>query len=292
MYTSIDCMPCLMGMALRSARLARPHDEDFHHLVVSRWCRILADLDLRLPPPAIAAHLNRLVAELSGCADLYEDDKLEANASVSRTLPRLRSLLDEQRPQGETCVLSLALDMSIVGNFIDRGVELTFDWKEALNDLSASLSPVTVKRFMDRTGPGKEVLILGDNAGEIVLDTLLVEELSRLGCSVTYAVRSCPVLNDATVVDAEQVGMTALCPVVESGVDTPGTVLERCTPDFLDKMRNADLVLAKGQGNFEALQGRFPGVFCAFKVKCDRVARDTGQEIGSSAFLVTCGRES
>jgi uncharacterized protein with ATP-grasp and redox domains len=100
------------------------------------------------------------------------------------------------------------------------------------------------------------------------------------------------VLNDSTMADARAVGMTSLCRVVESGVDTPGTVLSRCTPEFLDRMRASDVILSKGQGNFEALDGAWEGVFCAFKVKCKRIARKTGLAFGSSAFRMSDRQET
>jgi hypothetical protein len=181
----------------------------------------------------------------------------------------------------------LALELAIIGNYIDRGVELDFDLEKELAEVAESVSPDVLAKLRGRLVRGASVLILGDNTGEIVLDTLLVRELNRLGCEVTYAVRSRPVLNDATMADAKTVGMTELCDVVESGVDTPGTVLSRCTEEFIERMRRSDVILSKGQGNFEALHGLWPGVFCAFKVKCPRIARKTGLEFGASALCMS-----
>jgi uncharacterized protein with ATP-grasp and redox domains len=166
-------------------------------------------------------------------------------------------------------------------------VEVDFDLEKELDEVADSVSPAVLGALRKRLVKGASVLILGDNTGEIVLDTLLVRELTGLGCDVTYAVRSRPVLNDATMVDARAVGMTELCSVVESGVDTPGTVLSRCTPEFIERMRKSDVILSKGQGNFEALDGLWPGVFCAFKVKCPRIARKTGLEFGASALCMS-----
>ena len=284
MDTSLDCMPCFMKMAVNEARLACPDDPVLQHTIVKQWGSQLGNLDLDQPPPAIARRLACLVRNLTGCGDLYADDKKEANAWVMSLLPDLKERLAAEvaNPDGDS--LGLALELSIIGNYIDRGVDLDFDLEGEIAAVDGAVSHADLDEFKKLAVAGAKVLILGDNTGEIVLDTLLVEELKRLGCDVTYAVRSAPVLNDATMEDAKIVGMTALCPVVESGVDTPGTVLERCTPEFLARMRQADLVLGKGQGNFEALAGRWPGIFCAFKVKCARVAAETGLDVGCSAF--------
>jgi hypothetical protein len=84
--------------------------------------------------------------------------------------------------------------------------------------------------------------------------------------------------------DANQVGMTNRCEVITSGVDTPGTVLERCTPDFLERMDKAEIIISKGQGNFEALKDEKNGIYFAFKVKCPVVAALTGRPEKTSMF--------
>jgi uncharacterized protein with ATP-grasp and redox domains len=127
-------------------------------------------------------------------------------------------------------------------------------------------------------------MILGDNAGEIGMDTLLVKQLQNLGAEVTYVVRGAPILNDATLEDARFVGMDRLCRVISSGADSPGTVLSRCHSDFLEELYAAPIVISKGQGNFEALHGRLSGAFFALKVKCPVVARLTGFPVRTSVF--------
>ena len=288
MDTALECMPCFEKMAVREARLACPDDPALQREIVVAWEALLATLDMHVPPPAIARLLAELVREKSGRCDLYAEDKREANAFVAGLLPDLKNRLEAERAAGGD-TLALALELATIGNYIDRGVELEFDLEKELAEVAGEVQGEAMGQFRGLARKGSSVLILGDNTGEIVLDTLLVEELKRTGCDVTYAVRSRPVLNDATMDDARAVGMTELCRVVESGVDTPGTVLDRCSPGFLDRMRGADVILSKGQGNFESLEGLWPGIFCAFKVKCQRIARRTGLPKGSSAFRRTTG---
>lgn len=287
MNTALDCMPCFMKMAIREARLACPDDDDKQQQIVMAWGKTLGELNLDSPPPAIARHLANLVESMTGAGDLYVDDKREANERVLALLPDLRQTIDNerQRPKGDP--LAIALELAIIGNYIDRGVELDVDWESELASVAGTIPADVLQDFRSRVVDGAEVLVLGDNTGEIVLDMLLVEEMQRHGCSVTYAVRSRPVINDSTLEDADFVGMNRLCSVVESGVDTPGTVLDLCTPEFRKRMSRSDVILSKGQGNFESLEGALPGVFCAFKVKCKRVATDAGLPFGSSAFLKT-----
>lgn len=289
MDTALECMPCFKRMAVQEARLACPDDELLQREIVAEWEALLPRLDMDVPPPAVARVLADLVRAKTGIRDLYAEDKREANGFVLGLLPGLQDRVEAERNGGDP--LALALELSVIGNYIDRGVDLEFDLEKELAEVAGSLFPDVMRAFRERAVPGASVLILGDNTGEIVLDKLLVRELRRLGCDVTYAVRSRPVLNDATMADARAVGMTSLCRVVESGVDTPGTVLDRCTPEFLDRMRASDVILSKGQGNFESLDGAWQGIFCAFKVKCKRIARKTGLEFGSSAFCLSGGEE-
>lgn len=290
MKTSLDCMPCFMKMALQEARLACPGDEDMHAKVVAAWGRLIGQLDLNNPPPDLAGHLSALVRSITGCGDLYLEDKRQANDMVLGMLPGLTVMLEDERKGGDS--LELALELSIIGNFIDRGVELDCDFEQEISNVSSSIQPSLFLRFKEECHAGANVLILGDNTGEIVLDMLLVQELTSRGCSVTYAVRSRHAINDSTMEDAEYVGMTKLCEVVESGVDTPGTVLSRCTPEFLERMKSANVIISKGQGNFEALDGEWPGVYCAFKVKCKRIAQETGLPLGATVFGLTRSSEN
>lgn len=289
MNTSLDCMPCFMKMAIRDARLACPGDDVMHHKIVAAWGQKLSQLDMTQPPPDLAGHLADLIRSMTGCGDLYRDDKRQANEQVLEMLPDLREKLSEKRIVSSDDSLALALELSIIGNYIDRGVELEFDLDEEIANVSCEIPHDAFQLFMDAVRPPVDILILGDNTGEIVLDMLLVEELNLRGCDVTYAVRSKPAINDATMEDAIAVGMTKLCRVVESGVDTPGTVLRRCSTEFLERMRKADVILSKGQGNFESLEGVWPDIFCAFKVKCKRVAKEYGLSLGESSFCITSG---
>lgn len=287
MNTALDCMPCFMKMVLREARLACPDNEALQSEIVMAWGQKMGNLNLQVPPPDIARHLAELIRAKTDCGDLYVQDKRQANDRVLQILPKFQKMLEDERAKEHGDPLALALELAIISNYIDRGVELDVDWEAELHNVSLGLDETVLEDFRLTIKDKSRILILGDNTGEIVLDTLLVKELLHLGADVTYAVRSFPVINDATMEDAEYVGMTELCPVVESGVDTPGTVLERCSAEFIGIMDRADVILSKGQGNFESLEGRRPGVFCAFKVKCKRVARDAGLPLGSSAFTVT-----
>jgi hypothetical protein len=229
----------------------------------------------------VLRHLYGMVREETGVADPYATEKAAANARALELLPGLR----ERVRKAEDPLLT-ALHLSVIGNYLDAGTGIEFDWEGALEreqsrDLAAG---GTYARFSQKVRQGAGVVVVGDNCGEIALDTLLVSELLRKGCNVTYAVRDVPVLNDATLEDADTVGMTALCRVVSSGCDAPGTVADRCSPAFLTLLARADVILAKGQGNYEGMNTTHPDAFYAFKAKCPVIARELSVPQGTTMF--------
>jgi hypothetical protein len=126
-------------------------------------------------------------------------------------------------------------------------------------------------------------LYLADNAGEIVFDGLLIAQLPR--DRVTLAVRGAPILNDATLEDARAAGLGEMALLVDNGSDAPGTLLDECGPVFREAYRQADLVIAKGQGNFESLSGEGGTIFFLFSVKCPVIADHSGHPQGTQVLL-------
>ena len=161
----------------------------------------------------------------------------------------------KDKVMGSKDPLLAAMGVSIIGNYMDCAVMGEYDWEAELDSLEQGLDRETFAVFLDNARKYKSVLVLGDNAGEIGLDTVLTGLLRAEGIAVTYAVRGKNILNDATMVDAGVVGMTDICEVVTSGVDTPGTVLNRCSAEFRARLDEAPVVLSKGQGNFEIALG-------------------------------------
>ncbi|MCI5191354.1 MAG: DUF89 family protein, partial [Candidatus Electrothrix sp. AS4_5] len=124
----------------------------------------------------------------------------------------------------------------------------------------------------DRQNRMPRVLYLCDNCGEIVFDGLLIKQLNRLGCQVTAAVRESPIINDATLQDAQFCGLDTMCTVISNGTGCPGTPLASCSTEFKQCFQEADLIISKGMGNFESLSEVSAPIFFLFTVKCSRVA--------------------
>ena len=132
-----------------------------------------------------------------------------------------------------------------------------------------------------RGGCGSGILLVWDLAqGEIVFDQLLLEQMPR--DNVVFSVRGMPILNDATMEDAEQTGLTEIVRVIHNGSDAPGIVLTECAPEFQKEFEQADLVIAKGQGNFETLSDVDKNIVFLLKAKCPVIADHIGCTIGDS----------
>jgi len=172
-----------------------------------------------------------------------------------------------------------------VERVVDFGPSSTFDLERSIEEgLTKTVDPAAYGLFKERLNAVEWVLYLGDNAGEIVLDKLLIEELVRQGKRVSFVVRSEPILNDVTVEDASYVGLHALAAVMESGAEGPGTTLSHCSERFRATFLSAPLILSKGQGNFEGLSEVRAPLFFLFKVKCPVVAREVQATLGEVVF--------
>jgi len=174
--------------------------------------------------------------------------------------------------------------MAVAGNIIDFGLGAHGCEEIAVEDtiMNALDSPFAVNdipELIERLGDAEHILYVADNAGEIVLDRIFIEHIGP--DRVTCAVRSAPVINDATLTDAAQAGLDRLCRVIPSGSEAPGTPLSLCSEEFLECFAAADLVISKGQGNFETLDAPGREVFHLFMVKCPVVSQEVDVPMGS-----------
>jgi uncharacterized protein with ATP-grasp and redox domains len=127
--------------------------------------------------------------------------------------------------------------------------------------------------FKQELNKAKEILYIGDNAGEAVFDKILIKELGK---PVTFVVREIPVINDITFKEAKQIGIDKIAKIISSGSTAPGTILKSCNDDFLEKFENADMIISKGQGNYEGLSGIKKPIFFLLKAKCPVIAKNIG----------------
>ena len=277
MRTHLDCLPCLMNQALKAAR-AVTEDEKIHQRVLDAVACLIPQLPLALTPPEIAQQGYRLIYKIIGDSDPFCRVKAEANQRALALYPRLKKVLaDSQEPLLTACRLAIA------GNSIDFGPD--FHWGN-LDDIvkTALSSPLAIndyEKFRSSIARSRCILYLGDNAGEIVFDRLLIEELHRVAdVDIIFVVRERPIINDATMDDALAVGMDRVATVISSGSDAPATILSQCSTEMLRYYHSADVIIAKGQGNYEALEGEPGDIFFLLRAKCPLVAELFGVSVG------------
>jgi uncharacterized protein with ATP-grasp and redox domains len=276
MKTYLDCYPCFLRQALEAARMVGA-DECQQQMVLDHVLELLRHIDPSNTPPAIGDQVHRVVRREVGDGDPYRAAKDATTREALALYPRMKVLLDETDDP-----LGMAVRMSIAGNIIDFGpareskllevVERVLAQPFAIDDGAALRAGLT---RVDR------VLYLADNAGETVFDRLLIE---LFDVPVIYAVKERPIINDATRRDAlaARINRVTETNVVSTGSDSPGTILDRCSEQFRELYREAELVIAKGQANYETLSEEGGGkVFFLLQVKCPVIARDVGVPVGS-----------
>lgn len=280
MRTDPDCLACFVTQAARAVQRLGG-DGGQQERAVREVLLLLARADHDQPPPRIAPAIYGAIGRVLGLDDPYATIKRETTAQALDALPGLR-----RRLEGAQDPLRAALLVALAGNIIDFGTGHAFDLEQTIDRVLAT-GPVVdhVDELRRELGRTRRVLYLADNAGEIVLDRLLLEQIAP-GHEVTVAVRGGPIINDATLEDARAAGIAegAGLRLLEPGVTLPGIDLARSSPAFRRAFDEAELIISKGQGNYECLVGaplRAP-LFFLFMVKCELVARLTGRPLGSA----------
>lgn len=276
MHTCLDCIPCFVRQTLDAARMSSD-DPAVHETILRDVLRWMSEMDLSVSPPAFAQRIHRRLRELTGVADPYAAEKKLHNEMAKRALPALRRDLEIS----DNALLTAA-NFAIAGNIIDMGAKTGLQESDLIAAIEhAAENELTgdTKAFVSAVRTAKQILYLCDNAGEIVFDRLLIEQLGPE--RVTAAVRGKPIINDALIKDAVAAGLTDLVPTLGNGSDAPGTVLDDCNEEFRTAFESADLIISKGQGNFETLSDSDRPIFFLFKAKCPVVAETAGVPLGT-----------
>jgi uncharacterized protein with ATP-grasp and redox domains len=265
--TELACLPCFYGQISRTLEHAGVNG-DRSRGIMRRAENVIESASLDEVPARTTTIIHRILREETGM-DPYKAVKDTYNRIALDKLPVLRRM---------AAALSDPLEggarAAIAGNVIDFGIYESIDLDRSIDEsFRLPLSPIDLENFSRAAHAARTVLYLCDNAGEIVFDRILIEALRDRGKDVTVAVKGSPVINDATREDALAAGLQECATVLDNGCDGIGTLLEACSPEFLDAYRSADLIISKGQANYETLvQEKDPRTFFLFKVKCPVVA--------------------
>jgi len=270
----LECLPCLLRQTLEAARMATP-DEAVQAAIMDEAMQVLTRYRTYGCAPELAAEIHEVVRRRTGQADPYEEVKSRDIAAALRLEP----LLQRFAATGPDPLLQ-ALKVSATGNVMDSALYSDLDIEACVADeLQMPFAVSDLAALAADLQGARTVLIVGDNAGEAVFDKILAEELSS-HCEVAFAVRDRPIINDVTAREAHDVGMGAHATIVSTGCAAPGAILDSCSQGFLRLFDQADIVISKGQGNFEALSGAERRIYFLLKAKCPRLADALGVDLG------------
>lgn len=284
MKCRLACYPCIVRQSLSALRLST-QDAALQQRALDELMRRMRGLDLSRTPSYVSRLSYDVAREMTGVKDPYAAAKRETNTLALALLPALRSKIAAAADP-----LHMAIKAALSGNVIDMGIGHAFDIeRDAMRITDGPITLDDYNSFAKMLKGCRKLLYVCDNAGEIALDILLIEQLKQR-CDVTASVKSGPIINDATMEDARAVGLTNLVRVIETGSDYIGVEWEHTGAEFRDAFNSADLVLAKGQGNFETLDGRPEEIFFLLKAKCPEVAAEIGVKNGDTVFMRSRGR--
>jgi uncharacterized protein with ATP-grasp and redox domains len=258
-------------------------DEIIHRRVLNSVSIRIPDLALNATPPEIAQQVYRMVYEITGNHDPYIEAKKCANKSAMSIFARMKDIVGDSNDTLET-----ACRLAIAGNAIDLGAQAEYGSIDSIIEDSQGyqLDQEHYRKFKESLRQSSLILYLADNAGEIVFDRILIEQILQSKKSkIVFVVREKPIINDATLDDALQVGLNKVATIISNGSDAPATILSQCSPEMRSYYSAADLIISKGQGNYESLSDRSENIFFLFKVKCPVVARDSGYDRDSLVLI-------
>ena len=284
MKVHAECYQCFIGQAIRSAKF---HRSDRYGLLepVKNVVRVLQDIDVEVPPPLISEDVYGTIKKTLGIEDPYAEIKKKYNDIALS----YEEFMKDEIENSENPLL-FAIRLALAGNIIDFGSQIkSFDLEGVIDEtVHNPLDMTDFALFEKSIKKAKKVVLLADNAGEIVFDKILLKTIKTLYPDIElYAiVRGAPVINDVTMDDALYVGLDEIAEVVSSGQVIPGFWPETASKYARDVFERADIVISKGQGNFETLsEFEDERVYFLFLVKCSVVARYLGMKKLSKIFV-------
>ena len=226
MKTFLDCIPCFFRQALGAAKMSTA-DEIIHRRVLNSVAFMIPELALDVTPPEIAQQVYRIVNEITGDNDPYRHSKKQADDLAMTFYPRMQDMVEYSRDPLQT-----ACKLSIAGNAIDLGAQEAYGNIHTIieESLSFDLDLNDYKRLKQSIKNASLILYIGDNAGEVVFDRILIEQIQKMNTNkIVYVVRGKPIINDATIDDAVRVGLDKVAKVISSASDAPATILSQCS---------------------------------------------------------------
>ncbi|MCH4886163.1 DUF89 family protein [Acidaminobacter sp. JC074] len=276
MKVKYDCIGCLSRQFVTLATKLT-EDEIKQQEIISYGLKTLSHQAFDSMAPEITGKVCAYASQLTGVLDPYYNEKRDYNDIAFDIIDKMdlkKKVLESDDP------FDTAVRLSIAGNIIDFSVGYDIDEstveKSVQMSLETPLYGVSTSHFKEAISNAKNILFLSDNSGEIVFDQLLVSLLPKR--KINYVVKGGPIVNDATMEDAISTGMDQMVSVIETGSQIQGTLLDDCHDDFKAYFEKADLIISKGQANFETLSHLNKNIYFLLRAKCQCVADEIGCE--------------
>ena len=274
MKTYYECIPCFIKQTVHALDAIDPL---YHEAILRKVLHKLGDIDFTLSPPEMVQEVFKVVESYCGKKDYYADAKKKSNKYIMDMYNELSRMISNSTDPFDT-----AMRLAVAGNIIDFGAKHDFSDKLIHAEIEKVLASkdISSDQLKHEVKKAKKILYIGDNTGEIVFDKLFLEQLPIE--KITYVVRGEAVLNDVLMGDAKMVGLTEMLPVISNGSFLlPGTVLKQCSPEFRELFFDADLIISKGQGNYETMSSIEQNIIFLLMIKCPVIGRDIGYKTGS-----------
>lgn len=281
MKTHIECLPCFLEQTLRAAGMVTSDFKVLKKIADEVMCYLLHRKSMDASPAEVVSEGYKIVARITKVKDPYKEQKKYYKKTVLKIYPRLQQIVKKADDK-----LYTAIRLAATGNFLDLGAEDGYNVETAVNGLlNASYGIDDSSQLMEMIHSAKRILYLADNAGEEIFDKPLLIQLHKLGKEVIFAVKGGPIINDVTREDIEGLNIERYARVIDNGNDMCGTILKLCSDEFLNYFHHSDLIISKGQANFESLEEAPGNIFFIFKGKCPLMGRYLGTETGSMVIM-------
>lgn len=283
MLVTTECIPCYLQQSINAMEKGEVDKQKRSALLKELFPLIMALPEDRSPAENSTIILHKLV-ELIGGYDPFEKAKKASNQQALAYLGQLEEMVKESKDP-----LLTALKISVAGNVVDLGIFDDYDLSSAIKDaMKSDFSIDDYRDFKEDLEKGDKVLIIGDNSGEIVFDKILVKQLMEMGKEVIYGVKGGFIINDATIDDAKEAGLTDLVKVITNGNNFLGTIEKYCSREFLEWMHDSNIIISKGQANYESLESSElagDNTYFLLKAKCPVVAAHLGVDYGNIVLV-------
>jgi len=281
----LECFPCIIQQTVSYVRHFI-NDRNLQRAITNRVLHLLYETSLDITPPEIGKKVYRLIKNITRNEDPFQEIRQKDNQTILKMYQKLKNIIYNNGDPIKT-----AAKLAIAGNLIDYGAN---NGKIHMDLISKKINQVDLAvnhlgGFLKDLNRIDHVLYLADNAGELVLDKLFIEMIRRFHTSndfaITVVVRGKPVINDAIIDDAQYIGMDKVANVIDNGDDAPGTILKNCSTEMKKYYDEADLIISKGQGNYETLSDENKLIYFFLQAKCPIIANNIGVQVGDLVLM-------